>query len=264
MASPNAIACEERIRSLWSAGCEGGDAATEMRSPAGVIHVTAVGHTGSGGLEVVAIGPDSPPSATDFFLLNLCRARADAIVTTGRILRLEPGVHHGLQGAGDEPAMLGAWRREVLGKTEPPRSVVLTAGRDLDLAHPMFHGARPALVVTGPAGAARLRDRSAAADVEIAELPSPDLRAVLALLDVAGCATVCVEAGPATSLDLYRAPLAVDEIVLSTWEERILPASLHAGPFLREPELDTLFPRRGPVAERVEESGRWSFRRRRR
>lgn len=264
MPSANAIACEQRIRSLWSRGCSDEDAAREMRAPAGVIHVTAVGRVESGGLDVIAIGPGAPTSATDFFLLNLCRARADAIVTTGRILRSEPDVHHGLQGAGDEPSMLAAFRRETLGKTRAPRSVVLTSGLDLDLAHPMFHGPRPTLVATGPAGAAALRLRGAEADLEIAELPRPDLRAVVEMLAREGCGTICVEAGPATSLDLYRAPLAVDELVLSTWEERVLPESLRAGRFLAGHDLEALLPRHGPVAERIEESGRWSFRRLRR
>ncbi|MBU6280657.1 dihydrofolate reductase family protein [bacterium] len=264
MATTDATLCEERIRALWRRGCTGGDAAEEMRRPAGVIHVTAVGRTDDGHREVIAIGSGSPPSRTDFFLLNLCRARAEAIVTTGRILRSEPDVHHGPQGSEDEPALLAAFRRERLGLDRPPRSVVLTSGRDVDLAHPMFHGARPALVVTGTAGAAALRARSTEADVEVVELPRPDLRAVLAWLAREGCATVCVEAGPATSLDLYRPPVAVDELVLSTWEERVLPRDLRAGRFPSEAEIERLLPRAGPVAERSEESGRWSFRRRRR
>ena len=235
-----------------------------MRSAAGVLHVTAVGRTEDGGLEVIAIGPGAPPSATDFFLLNLCRVRADAIVTTGRILRSEPGVHHGPQGAGDEPEMLAAFRREVLGKETPPRSVVLTSGTNVDLSHPIFHGARPALVVTGPAGAAALRARATTAELEIAELPVPGLRAAIALLRRRGCETICIEAGPATSLDLYREPLEIDELVLSTWEERTLPPDLRAGRFPGEPELDAALPRRGPVALRVEQSGRWTFARRRR
>jgi len=259
-----AIACEERIRALWSSGCSGPDAALEMRAPAGVLHVTAVGRTFGGGLDVIAIGPGAPASRTDFFLLNLCRARADAIVTTGRILRSEPDVHHGVQGTGDEPAMLAAFRRETLGKTRAPRSVVLTSGLDLDLGHPMFHGARPALVATGSRGAAALRARANEADLEIAELPRPDLRAVVEMLAREGCGTICVEAGPATSLDLYRAPIAVDELVLSTWEERVLPEGLRAGRFLPGQDLEALLPRHGPVAERIEESGRWSFRRLRR
>jgi len=238
-----AIACEERIRALWSSGCSGPDAALEMRAPAGVLHVTAVGRTFGGGLDVIAIGPGAPAS---------------------RILRSEPDVHHGVQGTGDEPAMLAAFRRETLGKTRAPRSVVLTSGLDLDLGHPMFHGARPALVATGSRGAAALRARANEADLEIAELPRPDLRAVVEMLAREGCGTICVEAGPATSLDLYRAPIAVDELVLSTWEERVLPEGLRAGRFLPGQDLEALLPRHGPVAERIEESGRWSFRRLRR
>ena len=68
-------------------------------------------------------------------------------------------------------------------------------------------------------------------------MPTPGLRPVLALLARQGCETICVEAGPATNLDLYRDPFVVDELVLSTWEERVLPAELHAGPFLRESEI---------------------------
>jgi len=262
--SAAAAACIERIHALWAVGCRGGDAAAEMAATEGVIHVTAVGRTPDRGLEVIAIDDGAPRSSTDFFLLNLARARADAILTTGRILRAEPGVHHALQGTGEEPAQLAAWRREVLGKTSAPRSVVLTSGRDVDLSHRMFHGARPALVATGPAGAAALRRRTGEADFEIAEFPDPDLRSVVARLARDGCSAISIEAGPSSNLDLYRPPLAVDEIMLSTWEDRPLPDRLGAGHFLDEAGIDARLPLRGPTAWRQEESGRWSFRRQRR
>jgi hypothetical protein len=134
------------------------------------VHVTAVGRTtarreavGSerATLETIAIGPHSPKSATDFFLLNLARARADAIVTTGKILRDEPAVEHRLQGADGEPAALAAWRRERLGKREPPCSVVLTTGREIDLFHPLFRSAPRVIILTGESAAGALRERAA-------------------------------------------------------------------------------------------------------
>ena len=65
----------------------------------GALHVAAVWRPAGGDRNVVLrISDQTPSSEVDFLLLNLARARAEAIVTTGRILHEEPGVVHDLQG----------------------------------------------------------------------------------------------------------------------------------------------------------------------
>ena len=111
---------------------------TDLTSVCGVIHVTAVWRESLKSFITIKINNTSLHSETDFFLLNLTRARADAIITSGKILREEPEVTHDLQGPVGVPEALGSWRVERLGKTSPPLSVVLTSGRELDFAHPLF------------------------------------------------------------------------------------------------------------------------------
>ena len=69
-----------RLRSLYGT--------TELLR-AGVVHVTAVARSAQGPLRVLKIDASSPKSESDFFVLNLCRARADAILTDFR-RKLEP------------------------------------------------------------------------------------------------------------------------------------------------------------------------------
>ena len=78
----------------------------------GVVHVTALWAPPEGERRTLLIGEHSPKSDHDFFSLNLARARADAILVTGKILREEPTLRYDLQGAGELPAALAAWRRE--------------------------------------------------------------------------------------------------------------------------------------------------------
>src|SRR5687768_10109429 len=51
--------------------------------PEGIVQTCAI----DSGNRVIRIGEHSPKSAWDFFVLHLARASADAIVTTGKILR---------------------------------------------------------------------------------------------------------------------------------------------------------------------------------
>src|SRR5690606_11501377 len=112
----------------------------------GVVHVASVWQAAPDRYVPIAIGPGAPPSAHDFFVLQAARARADAIVTTGRNLRAEPAVTHGLQDAA-APGLV-AWRRERLGKQRPPILLVLTSARDLPVDHPALHGACAPLIFT--------------------------------------------------------------------------------------------------------------------
>ena len=209
--------CAARIRRIFE---------DDLLAPAGVLHVASAWQDAEGRLFAMRIGPATPRSATDAFVLGVARARCDAIVTTGRILREEPAVRHAL------PPGLAAWRVRLPGRRPAPLSVVLTARDDLDLAHPLLSGR--ALVVTSRAAAQALVARARAAgreeDLEVVARPAPGLRDLLALLrDERGLTNVCVEAGPATAASLYEASPCVDELLLSIHLGRSLPAGVKGG-----------------------------------
>jgi riboflavin biosynthesis pyrimidine reductase len=246
----------DRIRALY-----GADLADDPRAARGVLHVAAVWRGGASALTTLRIDVDTPRSRTDAFVLGLARARADAIVTTGEILRREPQLSHALDEGEGAEALL-AWRQKVLGKRALPTTVVLTSGRNLDLTHPVFRSGRKALIFTDAGGEDRLGDRARERGIELAVHPEPSL---MSLLEHArgslGHETVLVEAGQSTTGALYESPGLVDELLLSICETDSLPASVRGAPFTTEGEIAsaglTL------VGEHVsdEESGPWRFRR---
>jgi hypothetical protein len=265
--------CERRIREIYDPRPADEPPASgrtplsgDLARASGVLHVTAVARGEGPALETIAIGPRSPRSATDFFLLNLARARADAIVTTGKILRDELEVEHVLQGEQGEPAALAAWRAERLGKREPPLSVVLTGGRGIDFDHPLLHSAPRAIVLTSVSGAAALHLAARRAGVEVVARTTPGLADTIEYLrGERGCSTIAIEAGPSTTRELYVPGAAVvDELMLSIYEEGPLDADLRAGRFLAEADLERLLPWQSVRRVVREWSGIWSYRRLRR
>ncbi len=245
-------AWQEWIRSVYGA---------DLAEPAGVLHVTAVWGAPDGRLVTLKILPETPASPGDRRALGLARARVDAIVTSGRILREEPGLTHAFVADDAECAGLAAWRREVLGKTAAPRSLVLTSGRDLDLAHPLF-AAPGAVVFTGEEAAARLAPAAGSRGVEVVGHPRPGLRAALTWLRARGLRDVTVEAGPTTSLGLYDEPACVDELMLSVFEQPRLAAAIQGPPFLEPRRLEALTRLAHAPHRSTEPSGRWRFERR--
>jgi riboflavin biosynthesis pyrimidine reductase len=241
-------AISERIREVYGRG-------VTLDKPPGVVHVASVWIDDEGRSYTLRVGPGTPRSETDRFLLNLARARCDAIVTTGRILREESAVHH------DIPEDHLAWRRSVLGKTDPPISVVLTGRDDLERAHPLLVRAPQAIVVTSEPAAQTLTARLAdARQIEVVGRVAPSIRDVLRLLGERGCRSICIEAGPSTSRALYDEPVWVDELMLSVYLGTRLSAEVRGGEFLDSDTLARLFSVRGESVQR-EASGPWSFRR---
>lgn len=220
----------------------------------GVVHVTSAVRTASGALRVIAIGPAAPRSESDFFVLNACRARADALLTTASILRSEPTVVHSLQGPSAAP--LAAYRREVLHKVRPPLCAILTRGGHLPLEHPVWSDGTDKLVLTTPTSAEPLR-ALLGSRAEVLALAELDARSALVLLAQRGHALVSVEAGPSTTGSLYQAPSAVDELLLSLFE------GPHEGVLLGGELPADLLTGRVCTGEsaRDEESGRWRFQR---
>ena len=222
---------------------------------AGVLHVVAT-WVDDAIRRVIRITPESPKSDTDFFLLNLARARADVIVTTGRILREEPELRYTLPQAWAGPML--RWRAEAMQRSEPPELLVLTSGQDLDFAHPAFHGwARPHVVTSDVA--ARALAPTAPPHVDVTGLMSTDLRHVLTWARRRGGNTISVEAGPSTAGDLYQPPIAVDELWLSEFLEPCLAPHLRGpGLFPGDPAAGS-FVAASRAARNTERSGRWRF-----
>ena len=210
-----------------------------LESDEGVVHVAAV-HEQADAFAVLRIGPGAPKSATDTFVLALARARADVVITTGKILRDEPSLAYDLPSdSGD----LLAWRRAVLGRPELPVLVVLTRG-DIPPDHPALHGVMRPIPLAAP-----LRDAIAFA------------RSTLA------ARTVLVEAGPSTATLLYDPPCVVDELMLSVFEGPALAPGdcarhpIAGRPFVARDRLESVF---GPIptgVRVVEPDGPWRFRR---
>ncbi len=243
--------CAATIRELY-----GSDALGEP----GVLHVAAVWREPWGRLVTLRIREETPASESDHFVLRLARARADAILTSGRILREEPGLSHGLDGPGAEA--LAQWRRRRLGRADPPWSVVLSSGRDLDLDHPLFAGPTRPMIFTGAPGAARLGDAARGRGIEVVAHAAPDLRVALEYLGrERGLRTRVIEAGPSTARAAYAAPPLLDELMLSVFEEPALDAAVRGPDFVPAAELARLLAPAAPARTRREASGRWSFQR---
>jgi riboflavin biosynthesis pyrimidine reductase len=227
-----------------------------------VLHVAAVWRDGGGAAHVLRIGPETPRSKCDRFLLSLARARAEAIVTTGRILREEPDLTHGLLGPPELRAALAAWRRERLVLEAKPWLLVLSSGQELDPAHPAFAGpTRPLLFVpTGAAG--ELRERFAETAVRVASAPAPSVRGALAHLRRLGARRITLEAGATTGRELYEQPVGVDELWLASYAGAAPPPAVIGPPFVDEARLAAALPERSLPCERSEPGGPWRFERR--
>lgn len=197
-----------------------GEALGAMR---GVLHVVAVA-AADGAHRVLKIGERSPKSAWDRFVLGLARARVEAILVTGAVLRAEPELAYELPSRG-----LYAYREEIAALQEPPILLVLTGG-DVALEHPALRGwARP-VIFTTRAAAARL----GGGGVEVASAEAPSARAALAYLrDERGCRSVSVEAGPRVAGPLYDPPPVIDELMRSVYEGPLDPRA--RGGLLPEP-----------------------------
>ncbi|MCG8423366.1 MAG: hypothetical protein MJE77_36160 [Proteobacteria bacterium] len=238
-----------------------------------IIHVMAVWQRGDDYI-TLRINQDTPKSDRDFFVLNAARARADAIVTTGRILRDEPDLVHDLDGPGQTGSGLAAWRRDILGKPEPPHVLILTSGRGIPGAsdpprpdcsvadwHPAVRGwARP-IIYTTETTAAALRGREGDR-IRVVGAESPGLRsAIVYLRDQLGCRTISIEAGPSTVRDLYNDPVLVDELLLSVFHGKRVPDSVRGAPFIPSETVAAMFARTAPAFSLTEPSGPWRFHR---
>ncbi|MEZ4287561.1 MAG: hypothetical protein R3A47_05340 [Polyangiales bacterium] len=111
-------------------------------------HITSVADVGGGAYRSIQIGEYSPKSEIDWLALHLARARADAIVVTGKILRDEPSLMYQLhqQQWGDA---LQRWRAARFERLNPPILAVISRRGDFDPEHPAFHGDVRPLIYLG-------------------------------------------------------------------------------------------------------------------
>ena len=204
---------------------------------AGVVHVTLAARDASGRLCAVRIDPRAPRSETDFFALNLCRARADAVLTTGENVRREPRLSHQLEGPW-APA-LAAYRRDVLGKSQPLTCAILTGSGNLPEEHPLWRDGTSKILLTSPECAEEIASRFADR-AQVVGLSALSARSACAWLREHGAALVSVEAGPSTVSGLYvearprarerrEEPPSVDELLLTVWEDAPPDEGLLAG-----------------------------------
>lgn len=228
----------------------------------GLIHVTAVWHGGAGAYVTLEIRPETPRCQHDLFALGLARARADAILTTGKILREEPKLTHQLVGPVEVPSALAAWRRDTLGKESAPITLVLTSGRDLDFRHPLFHSGTRAVIFTSREGQWELESQATSHGVEVvgAEHPSPQ-SAIEFLRREFGAATISIEAGPSVSRQFYEPPLVVDELLLSVYDAPRIPRSVEGGFFQPRSELESFFAEQSEPYRVNTTDGVWSLQR---
>lgn len=240
----------ERARDLYG---------VELGAMRGVLHVMAVQARPGGEHRVIRIGPRAPKSETDFFVLNLARARVEGIVISGSILRAEPELRYNMQ------EELTTWRRDVARIASAPWLLVLTRGADLPVAHPVFEDtvfedsseARP-LVLTSTDAAPALR-RTLPSRVEVVGIDEPSPRAAIAHLQgERGCRGVSVEAGPRVATPLYADPTIIDELMLSVYRGELDP-EVEGPSFLSEPQLEAVLTRVGGPSAVEEPSGKWSF-----
>lgn len=226
----------------------------------GIVHVASVWRAPGGDYITLRVGPHAPVSEIDWFVLNAARARADAIVTTGRILRAEPELIHDLRGS--MGAALTSWRARALERSRPPYLLILTSGRDVPRAHPALRGCARPVIYTGVEGADAL-ESAGDLGVPIIRDERPSLaRALVYLRAHLGCRTVVVEAGPSTSAALYGGSgqrgdrlAQVDELLLSIYQGERLSPSSHGPTFVSAAAIDATLPHRSPGFQ----AGRWRF-----
>lgn len=246
-----ATTCRDRIQSLYS---------DDLSDDAGTIQAVSTWNDPKGASRVIAIGEEAPKSSTDLFVLGLARSRADAVVTTGNLLRTEPRLTHLIEGPTETQEQLAAWRREILRRTESPLSLVLTSGHALDWNHPLFQTGTPCVIYTSEDSAERLRAPAQQRSIEVIGCQSPSLRSALTWLrDEREARTISIEAGPTTSLAAYKEPIEVQEILYSVYHEAELPEKARGPIFLRLDDLKTRGFREVTRVTRQEQSGRWSF-----
>ena len=167
---------------------------------------------------VAAFSDATPPSAisggsrSDRFLMGLLRAFADTVLIGAATLRAEPSHVWSPEWICPEFADEFRQLRSYLGLPPAPRLVVLTRSGDLDLSSRALE--LGALVLTGDAGADRLKNRLPGASTVQSLGSTVSVPEVIELLRREGSSSILSEGGPHVVGQLLRAG-AIDEIFLT-------------------------------------------------
>jgi len=222
---------EDELTALFGAVSQGGATPLIQR---GVLHVVHAARGPGGVLHALRVGaPSSPHSQSDFFVLNLCRARADAVLTSAENLRREPTLGHQLQGPWADALL--QYRTQRLQKSAPLVCAILTRTGQLPDPHPFWNDRTRKLLLCAPERASELSVRFAGR-AQVQGVAALDARSACAWLRSSGHALVSVEAGPSSARKLYCPPSQVDELLLTHWESAPPDAEL-AGPLVDDATL---------------------------
>lgn len=212
-------------------------------------------------LTTIKINEHAPKSALDWLALHISRARADAIIITGKILRVEPELSFSLRADPRWGDSLESWRERRWGLCDPPWILILTGRGDIDFEHPVFHGwGRPLIFTTDRTATRKL----AAAPCPVISDEAPDIRRAIRHLRLErDCECVSIEAGPSTARELYERPMAVKELLLSVYLEPSLDERAQGEPLVKLSEVRGVF--RSETSATHRDAGQhWSFHRLRR
>jgi len=242
---------DQRLRGLYGE--------VDWAAATGIVQVAAIWARDR---RVIVPGEQAPASQTDRFTLAAARARADAILTSGAVLRAEPELRHEPAENDLENHAFLEWRSTRLARTDPPILIVLSASGEIPIEHPALRGASAGFVWTTAAGALRLGARVGSLEVVLGD---PDLDGVVGAIRAArrdsGIETLLIEAGPRASAPLYQQQLAgerCDELLLSRFEGELAPKAI--GPrFVSAAAIESCFAVPPTEARIVESSGVWHF-----
>ena len=177
----------------------------------GVVSLNVKGHASGGDI--------SGSSAQDRMVMGLLRAIADVVIIGSGTLGADR--RHVWTAGAIFPDLADEYRRlsKALGKSEAPLNVIVSGSGEIDLRLPVFSSGKvPALIVTTPAGAKRLRRQPTPNSVEIraihgsaAAIPA---RAILdEVCRVSAGKLILVEGGPRLLGDFYAERLLDEQFL---------------------------------------------------
>jgi len=238
----------------------------DFRTLSGLVHITSVQESSQnpGFFETINIGPQSPKSENDFFILNAVRAAADITLHTSRTVRLETEMTANVQGPFE--SALKQWRKEMLHKGNA-RKVYLLTRADPPLDHPFFSPRDYEVHICYPKRFTDVNLRKSLQEKQFNHIFlhsftcssshfGRDFIEYVYQVEKPGMGnpkTITVEMGPTSSLQLYdpKNPL-VDFIFLS-----IFRSSSYSPSFLPFLSMDYLISHYDKLSETV--SGQWTF-----
>ncbi len=209
-------------------------------------------------LTTLRINEHAPKSDLDFLSLHIARARADAIVITGKILRDEPSLRYDLRADARWGEALVEWRERTWGLWESPWLLILTASGQLDFSHPALHGwPRPVIFTSDRTAARKLAD----SPFPVVADAKPDIRKAIHHLQVArDCQCISIEAGPSTAVSLYERPAVVNELLLSVYLGKNIDDRARGAPLIELARLRDRFRSETSATHRCQ-GQHWSFHR---